>query len=90
MGDIARDFQAEREARKVLRVQAVSDGAAQVPLPAAANAGSQVSSREMAQSAAAWRVMSCSDRALENPFLVRMTEFWFNHLNVFVVHSQCL
>ena len=84
LSDIARDFQAEREARKILRVQAVSDGEAQVPLPAAANAGSQVFSREMAQSAAAWRVMSCSDPALENPLLARMTEFWFNHLNVFV------
>jgi uncharacterized protein (DUF1800 family) len=38
----------------------------------------------MAQSAAAWRLMACSDPALENPLLARMTEFWFNHLNVFV------
>ena len=44
-------------------------------------------SAEMAQSAAAWRVMSCSDPALENPLLARMTEFWFNHLNVFVGKS---
>ena len=83
LSDITRDFQAEREARKILRVQAVSDGAAQVPLLAAANAGSQVFRREMAQSAAAWRVMSCSDPALENPLLARMTEFWLNHLDVF-------
>ena len=40
-------------------------------------------SREMTQSANAWRLMSCSDPALENPLLARMTEFWFNHLNVF-------
>jgi uncharacterized protein (DUF1800 family) len=49
-----------------------------------ANAGPEKFSREMAQDAAAWRLMSCSDPALENPLLARMTEFWFNHLNVFV------
>ena len=42
----------------------------------------------MAQSAAAWRLMACSDPALENPLLARMTEFWFNHLNVFVGKGQ--
>jgi uncharacterized protein (DUF1800 family) len=36
-----------------------------------------------ARQAAAWRMLSCSDPALENPLLSRMTEFWFNHLNVF-------
>ncbi len=82
MVDIARDFQAEREARKVLRVQAASDGAGKLPV-AAADSDRQAFSREMAQSAAAWRVMSCSDPDLENPLLARMTEFWFNHLNVF-------
>jgi uncharacterized protein (DUF1800 family) len=38
----------------------------------------------MTQTAAAWRLMSCSDPSIENPLLARMTEFWFNHLNVFV------
>ncbi len=41
-------------------------------------------SREMQQGAAAWRLMACSDAAIEQPLLARMTEFWFNHLNVFV------
>jgi uncharacterized protein (DUF1800 family) len=41
-------------------------------------------SRNMAQQAAAWRLSSCSQPALENPLLARMTEFWFNHLNVYV------
>ena len=81
MADIARDVLAEREARKVLRAQAVPDAAGQMPAPAA---GGQVFSRDMAQSAAAWRLMACSNPALENPLLARMTEFWFNHLNVFV------
>jgi uncharacterized protein (DUF1800 family) len=41
-------------------------------------------SREVAQTAASWRLMACSDPAIENALLARMTEFWFNHLNVFV------
>ena len=83
LGAIALDFQAEREARKVVRAQAVSDAAG--PLPRVSQAlGAPTFSRDMAQSAAAWRVMACSDPTLENPLLARMTEFWFNHLNVFV------
>ena len=39
--------------------------------------------RTMARQAAAWRLSSCSDAGLENPLLARMTEFWFNHLNVY-------
>ena len=31
---------------------------------------------------------ACSDPATENPLLARMTEFWFNHLNVFVGKGQ--
>jgi uncharacterized protein (DUF1800 family) len=33
--------------------------------------------------AAAWRLAACSRADVENPLLARMTEFWFNHLNVF-------
>lgn len=78
--DIVLGFQAEREARRTMRE------AAKPGMPAAANAGAGADkfSRDMAQDAAAWRLMSCSDPALENPLLARMTEFWFNHLNVFV------
>lgn len=36
-----------------------------------------------ARQAAAWRMLSCSDSSLENPLLSRLTEFWFNHLNIF-------
>lgn len=78
LNDIARSFQAEREMRRAAR---------ETPKPgmaAAADTGGEKFSREMAQGAAAWRLMSCSDPALENPLLARMTEFWFNHLNVFV------
>ena len=73
----AKDFQAEREARKNVRVPA--PGA----LPMINDDDALGFSRDMQQTAAAWRLMACSDPALENPLLARMTEFWFNHLNVF-------
>lgn len=82
LNDIVRDFQAEREARRTLREQSAPVAPGQPMAPAAG--GAQVFSREMAQSAAAWRLMACSDPELENPLLARLTEFWFNHLNVFV------
>ena len=40
-------------------------------------------SRMLVQQTAAWRLSSCSQPEQENPLLARMTEFWFNHLNVF-------
>ena len=76
-----KDFQAEREARRT----------AKAPLPSALTmpsntgaTGAEGFSREMQQTAVAWRLMACSDPSIENPLLARMTEFWFNHLNVFV------
>ncbi len=41
-------------------------------------------SRNVSRQAAAWRLAACSRTDVENPLLARMTEFWFNHLNVFV------
>lgn len=40
-------------------------------------------SRDMLRQASAWRLASCSEPDQENPLLARMTEFWFNHLNVY-------
>jgi uncharacterized protein (DUF1800 family) len=37
----------------------------------------------MMQQAAAWRLYSASQPELENPLLARLTEFWFNHFNVY-------
>ena len=51
----------------------------QMQQPAAAQPSSAVSARQ----AATWRLISCADPTAENPLLARMTEFWFNHLNVF-------
>jgi uncharacterized protein (DUF1800 family) len=43
----------------------------------------QFFSRDISLMAASWRITACSDPAVENAMLARMTEFWFNHLNVF-------
>lgn len=40
-------------------------------------------SRTMVQKAAAWRLLTASQPDEENPLLARMTEFWFNHLNIY-------
>lgn len=40
-------------------------------------------SRETTRQAVAWRLTACSRADVENPLLARLTEFWFNHLNVF-------
>ena len=39
--------------------------------------------REQRQKAAAWQLTACSQPGLENPLLARLTEFWFNHFNVY-------
>lgn len=38
--------------------------------------------QQVAEQAVAWRLNACSRPGEENPLLARMTEFWFNHLNV--------
>ena len=86
LNNTSQDYKAEREARKNIR-----QASAITPIPNTAdnvntaNAANDLVnfSREMQQTAAAWRLMSCSDPSVENPLLARMTEFWFNHLNVF-------
>lgn len=40
--------------------------------------------RTMVQKTTAWRLQISSSPALEIPLLARMTEFWFNHLNVYI------
>jgi uncharacterized protein (DUF1800 family) len=39
--------------------------------------------KEMSRAAMALRVFQCSHDQIENPLLAKMTEFWFNHLNVY-------
>lgn len=81
LNDLVRDWHAEREARRTARDVTSKPTANLMTTPAAEPEGF---SREMQQSAAAWRLMACSDAAIEDPLLAKMTEFWFNHLNVFV------
>ena len=83
IGKLASNFIAEREARK--NIKAPASGALAM---ADDSQGALGFSRDMTQTANAWRLMSCSDPALENPLLARMTEFWFNHLNVFAGKGQ--
>jgi uncharacterized protein (DUF1800 family) len=39
--------------------------------------------RTQVNKAIAWRLASCSNDDIEQPLLARMTEFWFNHFNIF-------
>jgi uncharacterized protein (DUF1800 family) len=41
-------------------------------------------SRSMVEKTAVWRLQACSQPEQENPLLARLTEFWFNHLNVYI------
>jgi uncharacterized protein (DUF1800 family) len=88
-------YHEEREARKENRLvlqKPAASAQADVSVSANANASARTStgsdpenySRDVSQAAGAWRLASCSNPDLENPLLARMTEFWFNHFNVFV------
>jgi len=90
--DIFAAAKRERELRKQLKADA-TDLATRMKNPDAAlerrMAFSQIKApefytRRLTLKTAAWRLGSCSQPAMENPLLARMTEFWFNHLNVFI------
>lgn len=87
LSDTVRDFRAEQAARRAAREQAAGSkpvASLVEPTKMVDNAADALGfSREMQQSAAAWRLLACSDPDVENPLLAKMTEFWFNHLNVF-------
>ncbi len=78
--DLARDYYAFTEARKRLRERATSGQDSDADKAVV----EEQFLREIVRSSAAWRVMACSDGALEQPLLAKMTEFWFNHFNVSV------
>jgi uncharacterized protein (DUF1800 family) len=73
------EFRKDREARRKV-AEPAQKGDGQAPMRAD---GQPPFLRTVTQEAVAWRLASCSDPSLENPLLARMTEFWFNHLNVF-------
>jgi uncharacterized protein (DUF1800 family) len=83
----------ERELRKQIKTDKVANAPGQVPEKFEADARRmdfsnahqpEFFNRQVALQTAAWRLSSCSLPSLENPLLARMTEFWFNHLNVYV------
>ncbi len=88
LGEVVRGYQAERETRRLARNVAATGSPATASMERATAGGIDAApvnfSRDMAQAAAGWRIASCSNPALEQPLLARMTAFWFNHLNVFV------
>ncbi len=92
LSELLKDFAAERKARQTADAAQKKEAriAAKSTPAMDANAGAPTAtellefSRDMARGAATWRVMACSSSEVENPVLARMTEFWFNHLNVFV------
>lgn len=90
--EVTQAFHREREARRVGRssqrspalVNQSGETQAMSPTPSMDADDPENYSRVMAQSALGWRLASCSNPQIENPLLARMTEFWFNHFNVFL------
>ena len=86
--------QASQQARKEQRREQTARAATNAGMAATSGAaltavvpgqtGERLFSREVASDAAQWRLWSCSHPDEEPPLLARMTEFWFNHFNVFV------
>jgi uncharacterized protein (DUF1800 family) len=76
--NLAAEFHAFNEARKKLRERAADakDTDADKAII------DERFLRENVRTSAAWRVMACSDSAIEQPLLAKMTEFWFNHFNI--------
>ena len=84
--DLVDGARREREARKQLKAQPTEDGGSPQlrRMDFSEPADPLHFSRRVVQQASAWRLMAASQPALENPLLARMTEFWFNHLNVYM------
>jgi uncharacterized protein (DUF1800 family) len=92
INDLARDYHAYNEARKAMRQQRLNPTPMLSP-SGMANDGSPLTMasndvledkflREAVRTTNAWRLAACSDPAVEQPMLAKMTEFWFNHFNV--------
>jgi uncharacterized protein (DUF1800 family) len=81
------EFRAERDARRdgTPRLQQANNQApnGMAPNPPPAIAPPELFSAQAARSAAAWRLAACANPAVEQPLVARLTEFWFNHFNVF-------
>ncbi len=80
--------QAERQARASLKAASANGPAApeatRQRLDFSVPAEPQDFNRSMVEKTAVWRLQACSQPEQENLLLARMTEFWFNHLNVYI------
>ncbi len=79
----------ERQARASIKATAANSATAANTEPAqrldfSAPAEPQNFNRSMVGKTAVWRLQACSQPEQENVLLARMTEFWFNHLNVYI------
>jgi uncharacterized protein (DUF1800 family) len=83
--DIFDGAQRERLARASLKANAAAldDAATNRRMDFSGPADPLYYNRSMVQKAAAWRLGASSQPDMENPLLARMTEFWFNHLNIY-------
>lgn len=82
LAEIFPEFTKEREARKAGQEKLQKSDNAEGP-SGNSNRSERPFSALVAGEAAAWRLAACSAPDVEHPLLARMTEFWFNHLNVF-------
>ena len=82
LAEIFPEFTKERAARKAGQEKLQKSENGEGP-GGNANRRERPFSALVAGEAAAWRLAACSAPDVEHPLLARMTEFWFNHLNVF-------
>ncbi len=80
--------QREREARASLKATAQTasptNERTRQRLDFSVPAEPQDFNRTLVEKTAVWRLQACSQPEQENLLLARMTEFWFNHLNVYI------
>ena len=77
--------QRERQARAALKAQdaaAPTEPSARLDFSTPPDALHYL--RSMVEKTAVWRLTASSRPDLENPLLARLTEFWFNHFNVYI------
>ena len=76
--------QREREARARRKAGVGEASDSRQRLDFSTPAEPQDFNRVMVEKTAVWRLQACSLPEQENPLLARLTEFWFNHLNVYI------
>ncbi len=81
--------QRERQARASLKAEAATPAGAGAReehqrLDFSTPVAPENFNRSMVEKTAVWRLQACSQPEQENLLLARMTEFWFNHLNVYI------